>query len=103
MTYRTENNRLGAFSFLGLLASEGQIPGTTAAPATTAIYSVIAEEMAREVVSDFTAKGDFFSLMVENGQMRDRAPAKKYNFKIVRPTNLGGGFGGTFGGGALAH
>ena len=97
------DNQLGAFSFMGLLASEGQVPGTTAAPASTPVFSVSLEDTVREVASDLTASGDFFSLMVEHGQMRDREPVKKYKIKIVRPTNLGGGFGGTFGGGALAH
>jgi len=103
MTNTVTNSQLGAFSFMGLLASEGKVPGTTAAPASTPVFSVIAEDLVREVASDLTAKGDFFSLMVETGQMRAQEPAKKYNIKIVRPTSLGGGFGGTFGGGALAH
>jgi len=92
---------LGAFSFLGLLASEGQVPHATAQSADTPIFAVIADEAVRGVASDLMAEGDFFALMVEAGQMRAEAPAKKYNFKIVRPTNLGGGYGG-FGGGAVA-
>lgn len=97
------NEELGAFSFLGLLASEGQVPHTTAQSADTPIFSVTAEEAVREAASDFAAEGDFFSFMVENGQMRAEEPAKKYNIKIVRPTSLGGGFGGNFGGAVPAH
>jgi len=98
-------NELGAFSFLGLLASEGQVPDTTAQSADTPIFAVVADEAVRGLASDLMAEGDFFALMVEAGQMRAEAPAKKYNFKIVRPTSLGGGFGGGyggFGGGAVA-
>lgn len=105
MAKTVQNEQLGAFTFLGLLASEGQVPHATAQSADTPIFSVAAEEAVREVASDLTAEGDFFSLMVENGQMRAEEPAKKYGIKIVRPTNLGGGFGGFgggFGGGAVA-
>ncbi len=98
MTMTVEKTELGAFSFMGLLASEGQVPHTSAQSADTPIYSLVAEEAIREFASDVTAKGDFFTLMVEAGQMRSEEPAKKYNFKIVRPTNLGGGFGGGYGG-----
>lgn len=95
------------FSFLALLAGEGQVPGAVSGSTDKEIFTVAAEEAAREVASDLTAKGDFFSLMVENGLMAKEAPRKKYNIKIVRPTNLGGGFGGfgggSFGNGALAH
>ena len=104
MAKAVQNQELGAFSFLGLLASEGKVPNTSAKNADTTIFSVAAEEAVRTVASDLTAEGDFFSLLVENGQMRGEAPAKKYSIKIVRPTNLGGGFGGGFGGGAVpAH
>lgn len=95
------------FSFLALLAGEGQVPGAVSGSTDKDIFTVAVEEAAREVASDLTATGDFFSLMVENGLMAQEAPRKKYNFKIVRPTNLGGGFGGfgggSFGNGALAH
>jgi len=93
-----KQEEISAFTFLGLLASEGQVPRTTAQSADKLILSVAAEEVVREAVSDYTAKGDFFSLMVENGQMRGEEPVKKYSIKIVRPTGLGGGFGGGFGG-----
>ena len=87
------------FSFLALLAGEGQVPGAVSGSTDKEIFTVAAEEAVREIASDLTAKGDFFSLMVENGLMA--------NIKIVRPTNLGGGFGGfgggSFGNGALAH
>jgi len=94
---------LAPFSFLALMASEGQVPNVKSGSTDKEIFAVAVEEAVREVASDLTAKGDFFSLMTENGQMAATAPAKKYNVKIVRPTHLGGGFGGSFGGGALAH
>ena len=104
MARALKKNELKAFTFMGLLASEGQIPDTAAQSADTAIFTLAAEELVREVASDLTAKGDFFGLMVENGQMPAEAPTLKYNIKIVRPVNLGGSdFGGMFGGGALAH
>ena len=73
---------LGAFTFLGLLASEGQVPFTTAQSADTPIYTLMAEDAVREMASDIAAEGTFFDLLVENGQMRAEAPAKKFNFKI---------------------
>ena len=106
MAKAAHTQELGAFTFLGLLASEGQVPHTTAQSAATPIFTVTVDTAVRSVASDLTAKGDFFALMVENGQMRAEEPAKKYNIKIVRPTSLGGGFGGGvgFGGGAVpAH
>ncbi|TNE62843.1 MAG: hypothetical protein EP335_11120 [Alphaproteobacteria bacterium] len=99
--------KVNAYSFMGLLASEGRIPGVESAAADKEFLLVALEEGARELVSDFTATGDFFSLMTEAGMMKAEAPKKPYRFKIVRPSGLGGGFrggmGGSFGGGALAH
>ncbi len=84
---------IAPFSFLGLLASEGQVPSATTLPADTMILSVAVEEAARELASDITAKGDFFSLMVENDQMRAEVKRqRKHSFKIVRPVSLGGTF-----------
>ena len=99
---------LAPFSFMALLAGEGQVPATISASTDKEIFIVAVEDTVREIASDLTAKGDFFSLMVQNGQMMAEAPKKKYNIRIVRPTGLGGGFGGgfgggNFGGGALAH
>lgn len=91
------------YSFLGLLASEGNVPGAVSGSTDKEVFSVAVENTVREVASDLNAKGDFLSFMVENGLMAKEAPAKKYKFKITRPANLGGGFGGNFGGGALAH
>ena len=99
---------LAPFSFMALLAGEGKVPMAVSGSTDKAILTVAVEETVREIASDLTAKGNFFSLMVENGQMAATAPKKKYNIRIVRPTGLGGGFGGSFGGGsfgggALAH
>jgi len=98
---------LAPYSFLALMAGEGKLPGTVSGSKEKMILTVAVEETAREVISDLTAEGDFFSLMVANGLMSPAAPKKKINIKIVRPTNLGGGFGGfgggSFGNGALAH
>ena len=96
MAQQVRNEELQALSFLGLMASEGQVPGACSGKVYTPA-SVIVEDAVREYASDVTAEGDFFLLMVENGQMAAEAPRKKYNIKISRPTNLGGGFGG-FGG-----
>jgi hypothetical protein len=98
MTNTVQQTELGAFTFLGLLASEGQVPFATAQGADTPIYTLMAEEAVREMTSDIRAEGTFFDLMIENGLMTAEKPAKKFNFKIVRPTNLGGGFGGGYGG-----
>jgi len=104
MARALKKNELKAFTFMGLLASEGQVPDTAAQSADTTIFTLATEELVRDVAFGMTAKGDFFGLMVENGQMPAQDPALKYNIKIVRPVNLGGSdFGGMFGGGALAH
>ncbi|NVJ69156.1 MAG: hypothetical protein HWE08_02305 [Alphaproteobacteria bacterium] len=101
------NEQISAFSFMGLMASEGKIPGVTSGSADKQFFLVATEEAAREAVSDLTATGDFFSLMTEAGMMRPVAQRKPLQFKITRPSGLGGGFtgmtGGAFGGGALAH
>ncbi|NVJ98592.1 MAG: hypothetical protein HWE25_10595 [Alphaproteobacteria bacterium] len=101
------NEKIAAFSFMGLLASEGKIPGVDSASADKEFFLVATEELAREAVSDLTATGDFFSLMVENGMMSAEVARKPRQFKITRPRGLGGDFGGmtggAFGGGAFAH
>jgi len=93
MAKAVTTEELQVFTFLGLLAGEGQVPGACSGEIYTP-FAVAAEETILEVASDLAATGDFFSLMVENGQMRAEEPAKKYDIKIVRPTSLGGGFGG---------
>ena len=94
---------LAPFSFMALLADNGQVPGAISGSTDKDFLAVTVEETVREIASDLTAKGDFFSLMVEHGMMAKEAPARKYNIKIVRPSGLGGGFTGNFGGGALVH
>ena len=91
------------FSFMGLMASKGKVPGAISKSADKEFMSVMIESTVREAASDLTATGDFFSFMVENGLMNAEAPAKRYNIKITRPASLGGDFGGSFGGGALVH
>ena len=77
-----------AFSFMGLMAANGQVPGAVCGSRDKEFFFAATEEAAIELALDLTAKGDFFSLM-------------------TRPSSLGGGFGGmgggAFGGGALAH
>lgn len=101
------NDQIAAFSFMGLLASEGKIPGVASASADQEFFLVATEELAREVASDLTATGDFFMLMTEAGMMRAEPVKKPRQFKITRPRGLGGDFGGmtggAFGGGAFAH
>lgn len=103
----TTTDRIDAFSFMGLLAGEGKIPGTESGTLDKTFVIAAADEMAREFASDLTAEGDFFDLMTEAGAMRPAEKAKPLQFKITRPRNLGGGFGdlngGNFGGGAFAH
>jgi len=100
-------NKIDAFSFMGLMASEGKIPGTQSGSANRHFYAAEAEEMTRQAVSDLTATGDFFSLMTEKGMMKPAPARKPIQIKITRPRALGGGFGGmnggNFGGGAFAH
>ena len=104
MVEQVKVEELQALSFLGLMASEGKVPGACSGAVYTPA-SLLVEEAIREYASDLTAEGDFFQLMVANGQMAAEAPRKKYNIKISRPTNLGGGFGGFggFGGAQPAH
>jgi hypothetical protein len=104
MTKAVRTEQLDALTFFGLLASKGQLPGAVSGEVYTPV-AVTVEDAVREYTEDLNATGDFFQLMVENGQMRAADAPKKYNIKISRPTNLGGGFGGFggFGGTATAH
>ncbi|MCJ9427500.1 hypothetical protein [Kordiimonas marina] len=96
--------QINPFTFMGLMASKGNIPGVVSKSDDKQFMLVALEEGARGLVSDLTAKGDFFSLMTEFGMMKAEDPKKPYMFRIVRPSGLGGGFkGGNFGGGAFAH
>ena len=94
--------QLAPFSFMGLLANEGQVPGAsgeiTVSPASAKI-----DELKSDLSVGFKEDINLFSLMVETGAMAANAPAKRrsFNFKaprIVRPMSLGGGING-----ALAH
>ncbi len=95
-------DRIDAFSFMGLLASEGKIPGTASGSLNKTFVIAAADELTREIASDLTAKGGFFDLMTEAGVMRPEEQAKPVRIKITRPRSLGGDFG-NFGGGAFAH
>ncbi|WP_286828202.1 MULTISPECIES: hypothetical protein [Kordiimonas] len=103
------NEQIAAFSFMGLMASEGKIPGVVSGSANKQFFLVATEEAANELASDLTATGDFFALMTEAGMMRPVEPKQKkpFRIKITRPSGLGGGFGGmsggALGGGAFAH
>jgi len=103
------NEQISAFSFMGLMAAEGKIPGVVSGSTETHSLFAAGEELISEVASDLTATGDFFTLMTEAGMMRPVEPKKKtaFQIKITRPSGLGGGFGGmsggAFGGGAFAH
>ncbi|WP_417450763.1 hypothetical protein [Kordiimonas sp.] len=102
-----EFETVDAFSFMGLMAANGKVPGAVCGSKAKEFFLVAAEEAAIELALDLTAKGDFFTLMTANGMMRAEPARKPSQFKITRPRSLGGGFGGmgggTFGGGALAH
>lgn len=100
-----KNNQIDAYSFMGLMAGEGQIPGTASKPTTEHFWLAEAQDLVTLTASDMTATGDFFTLMVENGMMRAEEVRKPIQIKITRPRGLGGDFGGIggFGGGALAH
>ncbi|WP_262691134.1 hypothetical protein [Kordiimonas aestuarii] len=102
-----EFETVDAFSFMGLMAANGQVPGAVCGSKEKGFFFASAEEAAIELALDLTAKGDFFTLMTANGMMRAAPKRKPAQFKITRPRSLGGGFGGmgggTFGGGALAH
>ncbi|WP_417460143.1 hypothetical protein [Kordiimonas sp.] len=98
---------LEAYSFMGLMAANGKVPGAVCGRKDKEFFLVTAEETVSELALDLTAKGDFFTLMTANGMMRAEPVRKPIQFKITRPSSLGGGFGGmgggAFGGGALAH
>jgi len=97
--------KIDPFTFMGLMASKGNIPGVVSKSDDKEFMLVALESGARNMVSDLTAKGDCFSLMTEFGMMKAEEPKKPFMFRIVRPTGLGGGFkgGNNFGGGAFAH
>ncbi len=103
------NEQIAAFSFMGLMAGEGKIPGVVSSSTDEQFFLVATEQAAHELVSDLTATGDFFALMTEAGMMRpvEQKQKKPFQLKITRPSGLGGGFGGmsggAFGGGAFAH
>lgn len=101
-----EHVSLEAYSFMGLMAAKGKVPGAVCGRKEE-FFLVTAEEAVSELAQDLSAKGDFFTLMTANGMMRAEPARKPIQFKITRPRSLGGGFGGmgggTFGGGALAH
>lgn len=93
-----------AFSFMGLMAAHGKVPGVTCGSKDKTFFFADTEEAAIELALDLTAKGDFFTLMTAKGMMRAEPVRKPMQFKITRPRSLGGGFGGgAFGGGAFAH
>ncbi len=102
MAQAIRTTELTPFSFMALMAAEGQIPHTTSASADKKILAVAVDSKVREVASDLVAEGDFFSLMVENNQMLPEPKARPFNFKIVRPVSLGGSFPAHFDGRAIA-
>lgn len=102
MAQTLKTTELAPYSFMALMASEGQIPHTTSAPAKPLSASVSLEDRVREIASDITAEGDFLSLMVEKKQMRALPKARPISIKIVRPANLGGDLPTNFQGGAYA-
>jgi hypothetical protein len=102
-----EFETVDAFSFMGLMAAHGKVPGVACGSKDKTFILADTEEAAIELALDLTAKGDFFTLMTAKGMMRAEPVRKPIQFKITRPRNLGGGFGGmsggAFGGGAFAH
>ncbi|UTW54442.1 hypothetical protein [Kordiimonas sp. SCSIO 12610] len=86
---RTET--IAPFSFMGLMAGEGLIPGTASASVQKEVTSVAIQESINELASDMKANDTFFTLMEEAGQMsKIERVRKSYSFKIVRPVGLGG-------------
>ncbi len=86
---------LEANSIMGLLASEGKVPGAI----SKAIYTpkgAAQVEAIEGFATDLREGANFFDLMVEAGQMKQaEAPVRvptnwMKNFRIHRPVNLGG-------------
>lgn len=89
---------IAPFSFMGLMAGEGLIPGTASASAVKDTASVALQNSINEFATDLSSEDTFFTLMEEAGQMNKIERARKpYSIKIVRPVSLGGSQG------AFAH
>ena len=98
----TTTQTIAPFSFMGLMAGEGLVPGTESATSKTETASVAFENSVRELAKDMNSADTFFTLMEEAGQMNEiKRTRRSFSFKIVRPASLGGVNAGNTG--AFAH
>ncbi len=67
-----------AFTFTGLLAGEGLVPGVESGSTDKVFLLMEIESCTKEIVSNLTAEGDFFMLMTEAGMMKTVEPAKPW-------------------------
>ncbi len=87
----TTTQTIAPFSFMGLMAGEGLIPGTESSAVNSETTSVALENSVRELAKDINSADTFFTLMEEAGQMNEIKRARRsFAFKIVRPASLGG-------------